>query len=340
MRLWLIAVVSSLRLVTLFGCGLSGPEGPAGPAGVEGPAGPAGPSGPAGGSGGPSLLGPEAQFEFFQGTAGEVALNQEDPIEGDSSHELVVRDGTTGTALFFGPQVAVNPQLRYRGRISARLVKGAGTFSAGVIAYDRERNPLGEPRYFIVKGQALPATWTLFTAMIKGEGAAANQFPPGTRFVRAVVAHNENNVGTTRVDGFDLQESAGWNAVQAVGTTLVGGAVGGAWVDVPDLSVTVQVNQPASLMITTSGMYGSVNGTGGVRLTVDDVPRIDAYVQGGPSVTNYDSLALSWLQPVGRGSHKVKIQWRLETGVGEIYNGWSDIGRRIHRSLQVIEIPE
>src|SRR4051812_15098919 len=108
-----------------------GPEGPTGPQGTTGPQGLPGAPAP----GGNNLMrwAPDvSQWVLASGTQGTIALDTSDPQEGDSSFELAVTSGTTGSQYTFGDYIPVDTRHSYTGRISAKLVSGAGAFSAGV----------------------------------------------------------------------------------------------------------------------------------------------------------------------------------------------------------------
>jgi microcystin-dependent protein len=201
----------------LLAVACSGAPGPAGPEGATGPQGPAGAQGIPGPQGVPGQPAPGGdnlirwapditQWALASGTQGTIALNTADALEGDSSFDFSVTTGTTGSQYTYGDFIPVDPRRVLTGRVSAKLVSGAGTFSAGVIAYDSGKNPLGS-RQFIAASAAVGASWVELTGRILGEGTGAGTFPVGTRFVKPEVFLNEGNIGTTRVDAFSVTPS-------------------------------------------------------------------------------------------------------------------------------------
>ncbi|MBS2033298.1 MAG: hypothetical protein JST54_35820 [Deltaproteobacteria bacterium] len=221
--------------------GPAGPTGPAGAAGADGAQGPVGPTGPAGANGAAGATGPTGpagpaapagqgrnliawvsdttKWVQISGAQATYALNTTDVLEGDSSFDITVNTGTTGEWATFGDFIPVDPSRNYEGRISAKLVSGAGTFYAGYVAYDKSKNILagngGNNGYFIANGVTLTANWSTFTATISGEGTALTQFPVGTRFIKPLVITNYNNIGDTRVDSFEIYEVTGGRYVSA-----------------------------------------------------------------------------------------------------------------------------
>lgn len=97
--------------------------------------------------------------------------------------------------------------MSYAGRLSAKRVSGSSLFYAGYIAYDASKTPLtgngGRYGYFIASGVSLPLeNWTPLAGGIRGEGGAGDQFPPGTRFIKPVIAMA--GVGAMRIDAFSI----------------------------------------------------------------------------------------------------------------------------------------
>lgn len=209
-------VVALLLLALVLACkGEKGDKGETGDTGNNGPPGPPGPQGPKGGpgAGGNNLIdwgSNLAGWKFETGTQGTITLNTTDVREGDSSFDFAISSGSTGAVYMYGSDyIPVNPTMIYQGRISAKLLLGAGTFYAGYAAYDAAKNPLtgngGAAGYFIANNATLTTgAWTDFTGMISGEGTAIDQFPVGTRFIKPLIIVNSNNVGTTRVDAFAI----------------------------------------------------------------------------------------------------------------------------------------
>jgi hypothetical protein len=213
------SIFTALCWLLLTGCPPGGPEGPPGPAGAKGDKGDKGEKGEAGGgSSGPSdsnmIRWESAAQPWSQltGSATPVANNTTDVRDGEVAYDFTVPAGGSGASYFYGEMIAVDPSLPYRGRISAKLLAGAGTFFAGVQAYDAAKQPLksnekepAEFSFFIARNEKLPnGAWTEFVGVIAGVGKALDQFPEGTRFIRPVVVVNANDVGTTRVDAFRI----------------------------------------------------------------------------------------------------------------------------------------
>lgn len=198
--------------------GLRGPSGPPGPQGepglqglqgtdgAQGPAGPRGPPGPGGGS----LIDwqPDPSRWANLGGEGAVALNASDSIEGNSSFDITSTSGTNPLYFTYGDFIPVDPRMSYAGRLSAKRVSGSSLFYAGYAAYDVSKTPLtgngGRYGYFIASGVSPPLEiWTPFAGGIRGEGGAGDQFPPGTRFIKPVIAMA--GVGAMRIDAFSIQ---------------------------------------------------------------------------------------------------------------------------------------
>ena len=211
--------------------GLQGPTGPTGPQGVagatgaQGPAGadgangatgatgPTGPTGPAGASAPPgtgrNLIAwaeTTANWATYNSATPTYALNTADVLEGGSSFDITINTGATGALSTYGGLIPIDPSRRYEGKISAKLITGAGTFSAGVLAYDKNQAVLnsGNPIYFIASNITLTTNvWTNFTGQVQGDGSG---FPSGTRFIKPVVNSNNVNIGDTRVDSFAIYD--------------------------------------------------------------------------------------------------------------------------------------
>lgn len=204
--------------------GNTGPEGPVGLQGPQGDTGPTGPMGPQGAQGPQGIPGPQgsnlinwmlglAGWTLADGT-GTIALNTSDVLEGDSSFEVTSDTGTTGATYTYGDLIPIDPRELYRGRISAKQIAGAGTFSAGYIAYDASRAVLagngGTFGTFLASGVSLTTgVWTTFTGAVMGEGTAIDQFPVGTRFIQPLIITNAADVGTTRIDAFSISRDTG-----------------------------------------------------------------------------------------------------------------------------------
>lgn len=210
-----------LAVAVLGACkGEPGPTGPQGPQGDIGPQGPTGPQGDIGPQGPQGVPGPGgyniihwgsnlAAWSFVEGTQATITRNTTDVKEGDSSFDLEVSTGTTGAVYTYGDFIPIDPTLIYQGRVSVKLVLGAGTFSAGYLAYDAAKNPLpgngGTYGHFIANDVVLTAgNWINLLGLISGEGTNLDQFPVGTRFIKPLIAVNSSNVGTTRVDAFSI----------------------------------------------------------------------------------------------------------------------------------------
>src|SRR5690242_7380183 len=140
-------VVALMWLSLALAC-TQGPKGDPGVPGEIGPQGPAGPQGPRGGpgAGGNNLIdwgSNISAWTFDSGTQGTITLNTTDVREGDSSFDFAISSGSTGAAYTYGTDfIPVDPNMVYQGRISAKLLLGAGTFYAGYAAYDAAKAPL------------------------------------------------------------------------------------------------------------------------------------------------------------------------------------------------------
>ncbi|HYV45554.1 MAG TPA: collagen-like protein [Myxococcaceae bacterium] len=182
----------------------TGPQGPTGDPGAQGQQGAVGPPGPAGATGANGSLirwgSDPSQWAFLAGTQGTIALNTTDVLEGDSSFDFTVTSGATGSEYTYGDFVAVDPRQIYAGRVSSNLVTGAGTFSAGVVAYDKNKASLGSVPFVASAATLTQGAWTNFSGLIGGEGTNPGQFPVGTRFVKPWIAMNQGNIGGTRID--------------------------------------------------------------------------------------------------------------------------------------------
>jgi microcystin-dependent protein len=194
-------------VVAVWGCtdrpANAGPEGPPGPPGPVGPPGAAAP-------GGNNLVhwsSDPTQWTLISGEQGLVTNETSESLDGDSSFQFTIPTGVTGAQYTYGDVIAVDTRRTYAGAISAKLVNGTGTFSAGVFAYDAAKAPL-DYRPFMVSGVTLGAAWTEFTGRITGEGTGAGTFPAGTRFIKPAIFVNEGNIGTTRVDALSIVSAA------------------------------------------------------------------------------------------------------------------------------------
>ncbi|MBS2032549.1 MAG: hypothetical protein JST54_32045 [Deltaproteobacteria bacterium] len=314
--------------------GLQGPAGPTGPAGAAGAQGPAGPTGPAGANGAagatgptgpagsPAPLGTGANLIYFTkdvtqwtnvgGTAPVYTLNPADSLSGSASFDITVSSGTSGEWSTYGDFIPVDPTHHYVGEINAKLITGAGTFYAGYVAYDANKNVLagngGTYGYFIANGVALTASWTHFKGVIAGTGTTIGTFPAGTRFIKPLVITNYNNIGDTRVDGFEIYESD-TNIIQNVFSN--GGTGGGSWVTVANSSITA-TTRGGPLQIFTNI---SLNGATGSHTTCQ--PIVDGSWAGSYSgMTNFgDPFWKEGLVYTGDGTWHVWSSSRVYTGI-------------------------
>ncbi|MBI3181329.1 MAG: hypothetical protein HYZ28_04225 [Myxococcales bacterium] len=209
--------------------------------------------------------------------SGTVSVITTDHAEGDASFEFTV-PGAGGATYTYGPSFAVAPSQSLQGRVWAKYVAGAGSFSAGVTAYDAAGNALGA-RWFIADSVSLLAgPWIEYVGTISGEGAATNQFPTGTRFVRPTVIVNAGNIGTTRVDGLQLFRNQRYQA--GAGLSLSGD--------------TLSLNSAGC----TSGQLLKWNGTGWACQN-DSSPVYGTQVGGGLSIDGSSNFSL--LRTCGNG---------------------------------------
>lgn len=187
--------------------GVPGEPGPQGAAGATGAVGPTGPQGPPAPGGNNLLLwgGAASAWTQVSGAPSTVVANTTDVREGESSFEFTVPSGTQGGYFTYGDFIAIDPTQVYRGQLSVKLVNGAGDFSAGYRAFDKDRAQVGSDTYFIASNLVLTTgAWTDLTGLVVGEGTVSDQFPVGTRFIKPIVAVNRNNIGTTLVDAFKI----------------------------------------------------------------------------------------------------------------------------------------
>lgn len=142
----------------------------------------------------------------WTGAAGNpvITVNTSDSLEGDSAFDIQAQ--SSGATVFYGDLVPVDPSRRYVGAIAAKLVAGAGPFVAGVECYNASKVSVGA-KPFIANGATLTPGWSRFQASISGEATGGNNFAAGTRFIRPFVVVHQANVGTTRVDSFELYEA-------------------------------------------------------------------------------------------------------------------------------------
>lgn len=164
-----------------------------------------------------------------------ITLNTTDARQGEACFQFANSDAfNTGALTSFGELIPIDPNLSYSGRVAAKLATGAGTFSAGIQAFDRNGNLLpgnGNPNatLFITSGASLSASaYSLFTGNIQGEGTASSQFPVGTRFIRPFVITNafgggSPGTGTTRLSSFEIARNLGPNCAAGTFLSSVGG---------------------------------------------------------------------------------------------------------------------
>ncbi len=205
------ALLTALVLALSTACtqGPAGPKGDPGDPGVQGVAGAPGERGPRGDSAlGGNLIqwgSDPATWTFLTGVEATLTVDATDSREGESSFNFAVASGTQGASYLYGDFIPVDASRYYRGRIWAKLVAGAGPFSAGFMAYNEKKEPLVANGGFIAQDTALKTgEWYELTGLVGGEGPARDRFPPGTRFIKPGITVNGGNLGTTRVDGFAL----------------------------------------------------------------------------------------------------------------------------------------
>lgn len=166
-----------------------------------------------------------------------VTANTTDTAEGDASFDFAYGNvsGSTGIVGVWGTDfIQIDPTKVYEGRIKAKSTSGTflGTFWAGFIAYDAAKLPLQGPASVFLAGttRCVPfiannvaaaslnaTTWSQFVGRVTAEGAASNNFPANTRYIKPCVGTNLTGIGTTRVDAFEIFEvdqAAGFSNVQ------------------------------------------------------------------------------------------------------------------------------
>jgi len=211
------SLVALLLTVIFWGC--SGPKGDKGDPGDTGPQGPTGATGPVGPQGPPGTPAPGGDnlmrwapdtslWVLASGTQGAVSLDNADALEGGSSFDFNVTTGTTGSQYTYGDFLPIDTRRTYSGRISVKLVSGAGTFSAGVLAYDASQTLLGARQFIASTASLAQGSWTEFIGTVSGEGTGPGTFPVGTRFVKPEIFVNTGNIGDTKVDAFFIVPAA------------------------------------------------------------------------------------------------------------------------------------
>ena len=299
--------------------GAQGPAGPQGPQGTQGPAGATGPAGPTGaaapaGQGRNLIAWAEntSNWSFVSGTTPTFALNTADVLEGGSSFDITVNSGATGAVSAYGGLIPIDPTRRYEGRISAKLNTGAGTFSAGVLVFDRNQNALngGAPVYFIANGVTLTTgTWTNFIGQVQGDGSG---FPLGTRFIKPVVSTNKANIGDTRVDSFAIYETS--NSVIFT-PDLRGGCPNAAAGASGSTQLTQNITLPnGGQVMVAAHMISNASGRRDLYLEVDGTSVTQAL--GRTEVSDWEDEHLEWAGALAPGSHTISIFGASNVGYG------------------------
>ncbi len=159
-------------------------------------------------TGGRNLIDWATDANRWQGGGATVTVDATDGVEGSASFKFAAPVGGTGGILTYGDYIPVDPSRRYKGRVTAKMSQGAGTFYAGYVAYDANKTVLvgngGTYGYFIVSAVTLGNTWTTFIGTIAGTGGTLATFPANTRFIKPLVITNYQNTGVTSVGSFEI----------------------------------------------------------------------------------------------------------------------------------------
>lgn len=230
----LVTLAAGTAVVVMACQGPTGLEGLSGSPGPSGSGGPPGPPGTVTLEDGGSLVGlnfganliswryEASLWQVLGGTPVITVVVATDggAPEGDSSFQVANSTAVNAGVAAFGGYIAVDPSRWYGSRISAKLVTGGGTFSAGFVAYDGNRQVIKAPTgkagsvAFLADGKTLSsASWTTYSGIINGEGLLAGNFPAGTRYIRPLVVTNDfgtnTGTGTTLVSSFEFYRLPG-----------------------------------------------------------------------------------------------------------------------------------
>jgi hypothetical protein len=287
------------------------------------------------------------KWTFLSGTQATIALNSTDVLEGDTSFDLTVNTGATGSVYTYGPMIPVDPSRRYRGEIAAKLITGAGTFYAGYVAYDAAGTQLtgnggsgGTYGYFIANNVTLNANWQRYAGSIQGEGTNLDQFPAGTRFIRPLIITNSMNIGQTRVDAFSIVEMPTVRYVpRAFGngptdtTCDTNGACGPTALATRRLVMNKQYRDTDLRLSYTDTMrtYGAdvVARACAWSIYVDGVPCPSGNVRGVVYAHNSDlhqvRTIVGYCRGIGPGAHTVQVYVGSYGGYqARCYTGWAN----------------
>jgi len=318
-------------LVLLAALACTGQQGPKGDTGAQGPQGAVGPAGPPGANGANGSLikwgSDMSQWTFLNGAQGTIALNTTDVLEGDSSFDFTVTSGAAGSEYTYGDYVAVDPRQSYAGHVSANLITGAGTFSAGVVAYDKNKVSLGSVPFVASAAALAQGAWTNFSGLVSGEGANPGQLPVGTRFVKPWIALNQGNIGGTRIDAL----SFGADELSPCFGVLRDSPV--TWVNSPTTSWTTLISRTFTVDRKVTAMVRMVgHGSTAAGAGIEALISIDGANESGGSATDWTSGMMfvrdnQGLVPVSSigvftlspGSHTVELRYVNEFGNGTCY---------------------
>lgn len=251
-----------------------------------------------------------SKWTFVGGTAATITANTADVREGASSFDIAVSTGATGTWHSYGDFIPIDPTRRYRGRISARLITGAGTFYAGYIAYNAAKTVLsgngGTYGYFIANGVTVPAGWTTYDGVISGEGAALNQFPVGTRFIKPLVITNYVNIGTTRIDSFEIAENNGAFFVETRDPRA--GCPGAYTANTNMITHSFALDRP-SIVRVAANMIACTSGRHDLYILVDGVERDRTLASpNGAGGDCWVGMNVDSVMSLGPGTHTVALR--------------------------------
>jgi len=267
------------------------------------------------------------------GVAPAVSIATADAQEGDTSFEFnVSTPNTAGSCEEYGDLIEIDPTSSYSGQVWAKLVGGAGNFSAGFATYDATKTFI-DNRYFIANNVTLTSsTWLQFAGAIGGVGTVNNTFPANARFARSIVNPNINNIGITRVDGFKIFDSARrlptlYRQGLSVGSQTLpntdnscGVAPGSPWTVLTGMSVSFSLSAPTEIELDLAGGMGD-RGTRteglhcGVRYLIDGVVLGGASADWGhfgwsTNLWQWHGISARRRAMVGAGNHTVTVQAR------------------------------
>ncbi len=312
--------------------GVAGAAGPAGPAGVAGPAGPTGatgatgplgPQGPTGATGATGVIGPQGPT----GATGATGLvGPQGPTGATGATGLVGPQGPTGATGMAGIAGPPGPA----GAVGATGAQGP----AGAPGATGPAGPTGPQGVAGAQGPQGPQGLL---------GPAGPQGPQGV----AGPAGPTGGVGPQGPVGATGPSGTAGQAAQAVwGTSSLNLSTTGSFVQVPGLSVTVNVPPNSAVLVHT---YGGIQTTGtgsGGYSSVDVALHVNGGVptngvwqrhiaanNGGVS-GNFAFWGMSSLVPVPPGTHTFSVRARLNGGSAATVGG--DNSTAIQPELNVV----